>query len=472
MKLNKAVRVTFLLAVFFGLAFSLLLLRGVGNQVSADSDPYEDLKIFTEAFSALQQNYVEPVKTKDLSYGAIKGMLNSLDAHSGFMAPAIYKEMQIDTKGEFGGVGIQIGVKEGRLVVIAPIEGTPAEKAGILAGDVILKVDQHTFAQEVDMMDAVNRMRGARGTKVALTILRKGLPEPKVFQLTREIIQIKSVKSKVLEPGVGYIRLTQFQEQTASDMVKALATLKTEKIHSLVLDLRNNPGGLLTSAVDVSEAFLDAGKVVVSVRGRDAKKGDEYRADGSGDATANLTIIVLVNEGSASASEIVAGALQDWGRAVVLGTQTFGKGSVQTILPLSDGSALRLTTARYYTPNGRSIQNTGVTPDIVVKATGAKESRVMLREKDLERHMNNDTDPTADTPTENTKDDPKEATPPGDTSPEPDDEKPVAPPSADSTADPSADVQLQKAVDLLKSWKIFKNLSPLQTTAQAVDRTE
>jgi len=468
LKWNKAVRVTFLTAILGGLMFSLLLMRGIENRVMAEADPYEDLKIFTEALSALQQNYVEPVKTKDLSYGAIKGMLNSLDAHSGFMAPEIYKEMQIDTKGEFGGVGIQIVVKEGRLVVSAPIEGTPADKAGILAGDVILKVDQHAFSKDVNMMDAVNKMRGARGTKVALTILRKGFSEPKVFELTREIIHIKSVKSNLLEPGVGYIRLTQFQEQTASDMVKALATLKEEKIHSLVLDLRNNPGGLLTSAVDVSEAFLDAGKVVVSVRGRDAKKGDEYRADGSGSAMADLMIIVLVNEGSASASEIVAGALQDWGRAVVLGTQTFGKGSVQTILPLSDGSALRLTTARYYTPNGRSIQNTGVTPDIVVKQADAKESRVALREKDLERHMKNDTNPAADTPT----DDVKKTPPEGDPAPAPDNETPAAPPSADATPDSSADVQLQKAVDLLKSWKIFKNLSPLQTTAQAADRVE
>lgn len=464
MKWNKAVRVTFLLAVLSGLTVSLLLLHGVGNQVSADADPYEDLKIFTEALSALQQNYVEPVKTKDLSYGAIKGMLNSLDAHSGFMAPELYKEMQIDTKGEFGGVGIQIGVKEGRLVVIAPIEGTPAEKAGILAGDVILKVDAHAFSQDVNMMDAVNKMRGARGTKVSLTIFRPAFPEPKVFELTREIIQIKSVKSKVLEPGVGYIRLTQFQEQTANDMVKALTTLKEEKVHSLVLDLRNNPGGLLTSAVNVTEAFLDAGKVVVSVRGRDAKKGDEYRANGSGDATADLMIIVLVNEGSASASEIVAGALQDWGRAVVLGTQTFGKGSVQTILPLSDGSALRLTTARYYTPKGRSIQNTGVTPDIIVKPLGVKESRVVLREKDLERHMNNDTNPAANLPS----DDAKAPAPSASPTPAPDSEKAPVSPSDDATPDPSADVQLQKAVDLLKSWKIFKNLSPLQTTAQAV----
>ncbi len=467
MKMAKMVRVTFLLAVLFGLTVSLLLMRGVENRVLAQGDGYEDLKVFSEALATLQKSYVEPVKTKDLAYGAIKGMLNALDAHSGFMPPEIYKEMQIDTKGEFGGLGIQIGVKENRLVVIAPIEGTPAEKAGILPGDVILKVDAHAFTQDVNLMDAVNKMRGARGTKVQLTIARSTHPEPLVFDLIREIIHIKSVKSKVLEPGVGYVRLTQFQEQTAGDLRKALDVFQKENIHSLVLDLRNNPGGLLTSAVDVSQLFLESGKVIVSIRGRDAKQ-DEYMAENGGGALADIPMIVLVNEGSASASEIVSGAFQDWGRAVVLGTQTFGKGSVQTILPLSDGSALRLTTAKYYTPKGRSIQNTGITPDIVVALPSAKGPRQITREKDLERHMKNEMDATSDAP------DPKEAppaqkvTPPSDT-PSQDAAPDAAPDVADDAAspDPAKDIQLQKAVDLLKSWRIFKNLAPVQTTAQA-----
>lgn len=282
-----------------------------------------------------------------------------------------------------------------------------------------------------------------------LTIQRDQVPNPMVFELVRDIIRIQSVKSKVLEPGIGYIRLTQFQEQTARDLSKSISKLRESNIHSLILDLRNNPGGLLTSAVEVTEQFLESGKLVVFIKGRDGKR-DEYLASNSG-ALKDIPLIVLVNEGSASASEIVSGALQDWGRAVVVGTQTFGKGSVQTILPLSDGSALRLTTAKYYTPKGRSIQNTGIDPDIVVKPILPKEAKnaPILRERDLDRHLKNETRPDADKVEKSQN------------------------PSEDTTAmseppqDKEEDVQLQKAVDLLKSWRIFKDLPPKLTAQQS-----
>ncbi|MFY9269983.1 MAG: S41 family peptidase [Candidatus Manganitrophaceae bacterium] len=456
MILNKRVQITVLFMLIIGL-FSLSLFDGrdLEGKVSAQADNYEDLKIFSEVLSSLQKNYVEPVKNKELVYGAIKGMLNILDAHSSFMPPEVYKEMQVDTKGEFGGLGLQIGTKENRLVVIAPIEGTPADLAGIKPGDIVLKVDDQVITKDTTLMDAVNKMRGEKGSKVTLTILREQVPNPLVFEMVRDIIRIQSVKSKVVEPGIGYIRLTQFQEQTGRDLVKELGKLRESKIHSLILDLRNNPGGLLSSAVDVTEQFLESGKLIVFIKGRDGKR-DEYLAGGSG-AMKDIPIIVLVNEGSASASEIVSGALQDWGRAVILGTQTFGKGSVQTILPLSDGSALRLTTAKYYTPKGRSIQNTGIDPDILVKPVLVKEAKNIptVREKDLDRHLKNETRPDLE----------KTQPPPSPLPMMPEGTKG----GGDSTQEKEEDTQLQKAVDLLKSWRIFKDLPP-QLTAQKNDQ--
>lgn len=453
MTLSKRARITFLVMIILGFfSMTVFVERDLEGKVSAETDSYEDLKLFSEVLSSLQKNYVEPVKSKELIYGAVKGMLNTLDAHSAFMPPEVYKEMQVDTKGEFGGLGLQIGTKDNKLVVIAPIEGTPAEAAGVKPGDVILKVDDQILTKDTSLMDAVNKMRGEKGTKVVLTIQRDQVPNPLVFELVRDVIRIQSVKSKVLEPGIGYVRITQFQEQTAHDLSKAIAKLRESNIHSLILDLRNNPGGLLTSAVEVSEQFLENGKLIVFIKGRDGKR-DEYLASNAG-ALKDIPLIVLVNEGSASASEIVSGALQDWGRAVVVGTQTFGKGSVQTILPLSDGSALRLTTAKYYTPKGRSIQNTGIDPDIVVKPNLPKEAKnnPILREKDLDRHLKNEMRPDAD------KADKAEKS---------------QNPSEDITGiseppqDKEEDVQLQKAVELLKSWRIFKDLSP-RLTAQSV----
>ncbi|HET7910353.1 MAG TPA: S41 family peptidase, partial [Nitrospira sp.] len=321
------------------------------------TETYEELRTFSEVLTQVQKNYVDDTKVKDLVQGAIRGMLSTLDPHSAYMTPEMYKEMQVETKGEFGGVGIQIGVKENRLAVIAPIDGTPAQRAGIKAGDYITKVNDES-TKDLSLMDAVQKMRGPKGTKVNLTIQRDGTTDPLQFTLVRDTIKIESVKSKVMD-NIGYVKLTQFQEATGRDLGRVLKQFKDQKVQSTILDLRNNPGGLLTAAVEVSEQFLPNGKLVVYTKGRESKK-DEWFAKGR-DQMDDSPMIILVNEGSASASEIVAGALQDYGRAVIVGTTSFGKGSVQTILPLGDGSGLRLTTAKYYTPKGRSIQSTGIT---------------------------------------------------------------------------------------------------------------
>lgn len=428
------VAAAFLIGLLVGRGLEAKVLAGAG------AEPFEDLKIFTEVLTAVQKHYVEPVNSKELVQGAIRGMLNTLDPHSAFMLPEVYKEVQVDTKGEFGGLGIQIGLKDGKLAVIAPIEDTPADRAGIKPGDRIIKVNDES-TQNMTLFDAVQRLRGLKGTKVTLTLLRDGTPEPITVTLVREIIKVPSVKSRMLNGGIGYVRISQFQEQTGKDLAKALKRLRDETtpqpMQAVILDLRNNPGGLLATAVEVTEQFLEPGRVVVSVKGRDGKK-EEYTSSSRGLPDA-LPIVCLVNEGSASGSEIVAGALQDWKRAIILGAPTFGKGSVQTITTMSDGSGLRLTTAKYYTPNGRSIQNTGIQPDVLFKPPVAppvsetKPSpppREPIREKELERHLKNEE---------------KERPP----SPEP------------SMRGIEEDPHVQKAVELLTSWRIFKDLAPL-----------
>ncbi|MDH4232487.1 MAG: S41 family peptidase [Nitrospirota bacterium] len=416
------------LLIFIVASTGIFIGRWSVNSVSAEGEGYEELRSFTEVMSMVKKYYVEEVKTKDLVYGAIKGMLNSLDPHSSFMTPESYKEMQVDTKGEFGGLGIQIGLKDNMLTVIAPIEDTPAFKAGIKAGDKIIKIDNES-TKDMNLQDAVSKMRGAPKTSVTLSIFREGWKDTKDFTIVRDIIKIKSVKSKVLENNIGYVKLSQFQEQTADDLADALRQLNASKVTSLVLDLRNDPGGLLNSAIDVTGQFLPKGKLVVYTKTRTGEKSEFYT---SGETVFTPPMIVLVNQGSASASEIVAGALKDWNRAVILGTQTFGKGSVQTVIPLSGGAGLRLTTAKYYTPKGISIQNTGITPDIVVKLAaknGVKEHRV-IREKDLEGHLKNEQNDTVA------------------------DEEETAPLEVEE----KDDVQLQRAVDILKTWDVFKSL--------------
>jgi len=426
--------------VISGLTLTAILLVGIvigkgGDRAGYASEPYEELQVFAEVLSQVKKHYVEETQTKDLVQGALRGMLAGLDPHSSFMTPDMFKEMQVETKGEFGGLGIQIGVKNGRLTVISPIEDTPAYEAGIQPGDTIIKVDNKP-TKDLTLMEAVQHMRGARGTSVELTIEREGLENPLVFTLKRDIIKIQSVRSKLLEGNLGYVRISQFQEATVDDLSKELEKLVSKNIQGLILDLRNNPGGLLTAAVGVSEQFLESGRLVVSIQGRDGKK-DEYRAKANR-KNYQYPMIVLVNHGSASASEIVAAAMQDWGKAVVIGSTTFGKGSVQTILPLSDGSGLRLTTAKYFTPNGKSIHSIGVQPDIVIDP---KPTQLAKQESSEGQKEKNAVSSPAPSP----------AKPPASPTPEDKDQAQPIPPE---------DLQLLKAVEMLKSWKVFKQVQP------------
>ncbi len=438
-------------AVFLGtLILGVFLGKGWDRTVLA-TETYEELKTFTEVLAHVQKHYVEEVKTKDLVYGAIRGMLATLDPHSAFMPPEVYKEVQVETKGEFGGVGIQIGMKDNRLTVIAPIDGTPAERAGVKAGDFIVKVDTES-TKDMTLLDAVQKMRGLKGTKVTLTIQREGVAEPLVFGLVREIIKIESVRFKMLEGNIGYVRLTQFQDQSAKDVANAVRKLREQKMQSLILDLRNNPGGLLNSAVEVSEQFVGLSRLIVYIKTREGRK-DDYVSHVK-EQPEDYPIIVLVNEGSASASEIVAGALQDWGRAVVVGVQTFGKGSVQTILPLGDGSGLRLTTAKYYTPKGRSIHGIGIAPDIVIK--GKPSATPPIRERDLDKTLR---EPGREGALPHPENQPESQPAP---KPESKDGKKEPGKDKESKEKDDDDPQLQKAVELLKSWMIFKDLRPLK----------
>ncbi|MCE5334734.1 MAG: S41 family peptidase [Desulfobacteraceae bacterium] len=371
-------------------------IRAAKSSVPDNPEVYQYLRLFSDVMSIVQDNYVEKVEQKKLMYGAINGMLRELDPHSSFLKPEDYKELQIETKGKFGGLGIEITIRDNILTVVAPLEGTPADKAGIQAGDQIMKIDE-TPTQDMSLTDAVQKMRGPKGTKVKLTIIRKGERKPFEFELVRDIISIQSVKSRSLEPGYGYVRISSFQSGTANDLRKALDQLEAENpgMQGLVLDLRNDPGGLLDQAVEVSDEFLDQG-LIVYTGGRLDNQKMRFEAH-KNSRVHNYPIVVLVNSGSASASEIVAGALQDQKRAIIMGEQTFGKGSVQTVIPLNDGSALRLTTSLYYTPSGKSIQAKGITPDIMVKRETVKpggeeaaaEDQPRVREKDLPRHMEN-----------------------------------------------------------------------------------
>ena len=375
----------------------LLFLQGNGSDVKAGTDEvYKNIEVFAEVLRQIEENYVEPQDSEELIYAAIKGMVEGLDPHSAFMTKQEHKDLMIETKGSFSGVGIEITTRDNLITVVSPIEGTPAYRAGIKAGDQIIAINDEP-TNEMTLSDAVKRIRGPKGSDVKLTVRREGSDKPLDFSITRDVIPLRSVRHHQLTPEVGYVRISNFQSKTERDLKSALKTLEEEKIEGLILDLRNNPGGLLDQAIKVSDLFLDEG-LIVSTKGRDSSQNMEISAQRNG-RPRTYPMIVLVNEGSASASEIVAGALQDNKRALVLGTKTFGKGSVQTILPLSDGSGLRLTTARYYTPSGNSIQLEGIIPDIELAFVPPKEDGEaparphFLREKDLKGHMEDDRDP-------------------------------------------------------------------------------
>ena len=372
--------------------FVTLILSGTPPKTfgAQEEATYKNLEIFANLLSVLKNNYVEEIDPEEVILGAIKGMLASLDPHSSYLKPENYKDLQAETKGSFSGIGIEISMKDGVLIVVSPIEGTPAEESGIMAGDKIIKIGEE-YTKELSLMEAVKLLRGEEGTAVTISTYREGWSELKELTITRALIPMHSVKSRVLEPGYGYIRISTFQEKTTKDTQVALENLtKENKLQGLVLDLRNNPGGLLDQAVKVSDIFLDNG-IIVSTKGRLENQNMEFKAHAILKEN-HFPIIVLVNEGSASASEIVAGALQDQKRAMLLGTKTFGKGSVQTVIPMNNGAALKLTTARYYTPNGTSIQAEGITPDFIVERSispkkSPKKTTTFFREKDLKNHI-------------------------------------------------------------------------------------
>lgn len=353
--------------------------------------PFEGLKAFSEVYGRIKQDYVEPVKDDKLLEDAIRGMLSGLDPHSAYLDKEQYEELKVGTTGQFGGLGIEVGMENGFVKVIAPIDETPAQKAGVKAGDLIIRLDDKPV-KGLSLNDAVKIMRGEPGSPIVLTIVREGAEQPIKLRLIRDVIKVKSVRSRMLEPGYGYLRLSSFQAKTGENMIEAIEEMKKAgKLKGLVLDLRNNPGGVLNAAVTVSDAFIDEG-LVVYTDGRIEDSKMKFSAT-PGDLLEGAPMVVLINAGSASASEIVAGALQDHNRAVIMGEKTFGKGSVQTILPTSNGAAVKLTTARYYTPSGRSIQAEGISPDVLiskVKIEAANQAEFgPIKEADLANHLEN-----------------------------------------------------------------------------------
>ncbi len=394
--MNAFSRNSLILLLGLVLGVSLAIGQGVMAEKSASRTtglPLETVRTLSEVFDKIKNNYVEDTDDKKLLDDAIRGMLSGLDPHSTYLDAKAFEELRVGTTGEFGGLGIVVGMEDGFVKVISPIDDTPAERAGVKAGDLIIRLDD-TPVKGMSLDDAVKLMRGKPGTDILLTIVRKGEDKPLKIKITRDRIRVKSVKHKLLEPGFGYVRISQFQERTGSDLRKAISEMKKEsggKLKGLVLDLRNNPGGLLDAAISVSDAFLNKG-IIVSVKGRTQENKLSQSAT-PGDILNGAPMVVLVNEGSASASEIVAGALQDDKRAIIMGQKTFGKGSVQTVIPLGNKSALKLTTARYYTPSGRSIQAEGIEPDIELKHLKVSERGdngfKPIKEADLSGHLEN-----------------------------------------------------------------------------------
>ena len=425
---------------------------GVHQHLFAGTDKtYEELKVFSDVLDIIEENYVDAVDPKELIRGAIQGMISSIDPHSAYLLPDAYKDLQIETRGEFSGIGIVITMQDNVVTVIAPIEGTPAYRAGIKAGDQIIRVDGEE-TKEMMLWEAVKKMRGKKGTSVVVTVRRKESPEPIDFDIVRDIIPLESVRSHLLKPGYGYVRITNFREKTADDVKAALKNLESEEtpMKGLILDLRDNPGGLLDQAIKVADIFLDNGRIV-SIKGRRKPHSKVYVAHGDKDQHP-YPIVLLINQGSASASEIVAGALQDHGRSVILGTTSFGKGSVQTVEPLRDGSGLKLTIARYYTPDGHAIQARGIIPDVVVEnrevAVAEEKKLPHMTEKDLKNHIS--AQPKEDLSKEMKQKilDRRGVKVPGE----------EAPGVVKRLI--TEDNQVQRALDILTSWQIFSKMSP------------
>jgi carboxyl-terminal processing protease len=413
------------------------LLTGAGAVQNFIQDAAEPVKIFTDVLAIVHTKYVEEVSVRDLVYRALEGMLMNLDPHSAFMRPDDMRELSIDTKGKFEGLGIEISLRDNYILIISPFDGSPAAKAGLMPGDYIVKIEGQS-TRGMNLMDAVKKLRGPAGTTVKIQVWRKSWAEPKDFEITRASITVQTVQQKVLEKGYGYIKLTQFNQGSSDDLRRALQELRKQEggIQGLVLDLRNNPGGLLDQAIGVADLFVDEG-LIVFTRGR-GKQQEFSAAATKGNDYPDFPLVVLINAGSASASEIVAGCLQDLHRAVLIGERSFGKGSVQTIIPLGDGSGLRLTMAKYYTPAGRDIQAKGIEPDLLVLGdplAGLSENRrKMIREADLDRHLQGGDDaPPVTVP-----------------------EGPAVPPDDEPKDKGSDDPQLDTALRVLKAWPAFQ----------------
>jgi len=449
----RRLRVRFLLTFLAGVIVASVAPVLTGNVSYSKPSRYDDLSLFTSVLTLVRGNYVEPIEESDLIRGAVRGMLEELDPHSSFLDVDAYEEMQVDTKGEFHGLGIEISKqKDGFIEVISPIEGTPADRAGIMPRDLIVKIcptevpedweEDCRSTKDMSLFDAVSLMRGKRGTEITIEVFREGFSEPKPFKVVRDVVKVVSVSGKLLEPGYGYVRIRAFQERSIDELDSALAQIHAEAgapLEGLVIDLRDNPGGLLDQAVRIADLWLSNG-LIVYTKGRRENQRQDFLAHDEG-TEPDYPIVVLVNGGSASASEIVAGALQDQRRALVVGQPTFGKGSVQTVFPLEGDHGLRLTTALYYTPSGRSIQEVGISPDIAVKRVAEvarANARRRMREADLEGHFTqSDANPDARS--------------------EPSDEVEVEDPD-DPSKQEVEDLQLERAVEVLKSQNYFENL--------------
>ena len=444
MKLATRYILVLVLGMFVGAAIILdmgVLAEREGSKDTLAPLPLDELRTFTEVFSRIKADYVEPVSDKKLLEDAVQGMLSGLDPHSAYLDANSFKDMRVETEGKFGGLGIEVTMENGFVKVVSPIEDTPAARAGIKPGDLVIRLDEKAV-KGLTLTEAVRLMRGKPGTDITLTIVREGVSKPLKITLTRAVIKIQSVKSRLLEPGFGYVRITQFQSGTEKGLAEVVRKLETENkgaLRGMVLDLRNNPGGVLNAAVGVSDAFLDKG-LIVYTEGR-VEDSRMRKSAVPGDLIKGAPMVVLINGGSASASEIVAGALQDHRRAVIMGTKSFGKGSVQTIVPISNGAALKITTARYYTPNGRSIQASGIEPDIITEEARLTKSETAdrLKEADLARHLENGDEPLkkkAEPKKEDNQNDKKNA--------------------ETGKAPAVEDYQLQEALNLLKGITFFR----------------
>ncbi len=408
--------------IFFSLAISEIDKKKKDNM-------YRQVQLFSDTLAIINTDYVDEVKFKDLIYGALKGMLASLDPHSQFLDPETYKELKQETEGRFGGIGIEITIKDGLLTVITPIEDTPAWKVGLKANDRIVKINNE-LTRDITLTDAVKKLRGKPGEAVNITIFRESEKKILEFNIVRDIINIKDIKeAKILEDGIGYIRLVEFRENTPKELQIALENLKKEDMNALILDLRNNPGGLLDIAVEVAEKFIEKGKLIVSTKGRRSSQNLELKSRFS-QPLLDLPMVIIINEGSASGSEIVAACLQDYRRALILGMKSFGKGSVQTVIPLSDGSALRLTTAKYFSPLGKEIHGKGIIPDVVVE-----EGKILIQEQQPEQRRDNPQEVFEELEKQDKKIKDKKS------------------------LEYKSDNQLMRAVDILKALKIYKKSS-------------